>query len=150
MNYLVFAIYLFGLGFLDRLGGGGFAFIHPALPDKGWKPARRYGIPLAILALAYTSLWAILGAIILSIIFHFNLDEIEGRDWEEIALWSFAFAVALLPVCGLWAILPAGWWPLGIYLSNIGIKGFKLPWQYVELLRGSLIAIGASLGGSFG
>ena len=143
-------LYVVLIAFLDRWGGGGFEFLSPRIPDllkRGFKPARRFGIPIALVALGFSAENAVL-SLLLCALFTFNLKEIEQRDWEEIFLWSFAFAVSMWQVSGLYGVIPAVWWIVGIYLSNYGIKGRKLPWQYVELMRGALIPIGAHLYGS--
>ena len=138
-------IYLGLLPLMDRWGGGDLGFLGikdlPKAFTKGFKPVRRYGIPLALFLLAPTLENAVL-MVILGTVLSFNLNEIEARNWEEIALWSATYFFTLRLVAGPFGLLPALWWPLGIYLSNFGIRGRKLPWQYVELTRGLLLAIG--------
>ena len=147
---LLLYLYLIGIPFLDRLGGGGFGFLSPRIPDllaRGFKPARRFGIPIALFLLSPTPLNAVYMAV-LSLLFSLNLKEIEEKWSDEIVLYSLVLFFALGQVCGLYAALPAAWWPLGIYLSNTGIKGRKLAWHWVELIRGALIPAGALLYGA--
>lgn len=150
MSVALALFYAILLAFLDRLGGGGFAFLGPWVPNllrRGHKVARRFGIPAALFFLL-PSWTGLASCVLLAVIFSFNLDEIEERRWEEMFLWSAVFFYALLPFCGLWGLIPAVWWLLGIILSNYGIAGRKLPWHYVEALRGAFIALGAFLYGT--
>lgn len=139
------------MAFLDRWGGGGFHFLRAPFND-GQKAARKFGIP-AILWLTNPGFESGLAAGMLALLFSFNLDEIEARNAEEIALWSFVMFFGIAPFAGAWAALPAVWWPIGIYLSNFGwgVRQFKndndpfwqrsnrLDWFWVELIRGALI-----------
>ena len=132
---------------LDMWGGGGFGVISPRFPaflKHGIRQLRLFGIP-AILFFILPSWVSLVYAITLGAFFSINLDEIEARDWAVITFKSFVLFALLYMWCGWWACLPALWWPLGIYLSNFGIKGRKLDWAYVELLRGTLIALGVLL-----
>jgi hypothetical protein len=136
-------IYIPLLPFLDRLGGGGYDNL-PAPFNTGQKWARRFLLPSLLWLLSLTLTNAVYCAT-LAFIFCFNLDEIEERNWEEIFLWTATFFFCLTPTCGWYGLIPACWWPLGIYLSNIGVKGRKLDWFFVELFRGLFIAVGALL-----
>jgi hypothetical protein len=140
------------LAFLDRFAGGGFKSL-PSPFNDGWKPARRILIPLT-LWLTQPRLETVGYALMLGYIFCLNLDEIEDRNWDEISVWSLCLFFALKPFSGFWATIPATWWPIGIYLSNFGIKlkfwakesngiktQFYLDWFWVELIRGACIGL---------
>ncbi len=136
--------YLLLLPFLDRWGGGGFPQIEqlPPMLKKGFRQARIFGIPFSLFLLSLTFGNFVL-LICLAILFSLNLQMIEDKNWTEITLWCLAFFVLLTPVSGIFGLIPAAWFALGIYLSNTGIRGRKLDWFYVELIRGLLIAVGA-------
>jgi len=147
MHKLLVFLYIPLLAFFDRWGGGGFEFISPRIPDllkRGFLAIRRFGIPIALFLLSTTLVNAVLcGA--LCILLCLNEDYIEDKNWYLAFTWSGLLTISLYSVCGIFALLPAGWWLLGIYLSNNGPESRKLPWQYVELLRGAFIGLGAFL-----
>lgn len=127
--------------YLYRYGGGD---IWPF--KKGLKQARRYILPIYI-ALATNT---VLTPAILSLITHFNLKEIEERRWEDIVCYGLAQAWCFFAFAGLWSLLIALWWVVGVFLSNIGIpikftkdgpEVHKLDWKYVELIHGGLIGL---------
>lgn len=124
---------------LYRLGGGGFWFL-PAPFNKGHKWARRYILPALV---AWVSGWYIESAL-LSLILHFNLDEIESRRWDDIACYGFAQAFTVAR-SGFYLGIVGAWWFCGTWLSNIGItlnkKNYRLDWFFVELIQGA--ALGA-------
>ena len=132
-----------GVGaFLDRLGGGGFGWVGA----KGWlaeghKWARRYLLPALLMVKSGWSWQHLAGAAILSAVLSFNLDEIAQRDWEEIALHPLALGLGTFLLGGSWwwSGVVAGWWLLGVYLSNVGVRGWKLGWHWVESGRGGLL-----------
>ena len=142
--------YLLLFPFLDRWGGGGFAFLSSSCPwplSIGFKPARRYALPLLLLLSLPTSS-GIVGAILLSIYFHLPLPEYSDSPsifYSFAALASLLLTGALLPFADAWAALSGFATFLGIYLSNSGFAGRKLAWHYVELLRGLAIAVGVLL-----
>ena len=143
LNWLLVPVY----AFLDRWGGGGFAFLgasenHPL--GKGAKWARRYGIPLLVWLNNRTLDQAIL-CVALGAILSFNLKEIAERDWEEVFLHGFGIAAVLWPTAGRWALLVPAWWVLGVFWSNIGILGRKIGWHWVELIRGAMIGLALAL-----
>ena len=133
MNLPLITTYTIGIATLDRLGG------------SYSKAFRRYGIPSAIYLLHPTSLQHAIASIMLAVLFSLNLDEIEQRNWEEIYLYSIALAFCTY-IYGDWlCILPSSIWLLGIYLSNIGLNGWRLDWRYVEIARGAAIGLAATL-----
>lgn len=128
--------------FLDRWGGGGFAFlgIKKGILSRGVKAARRFGIPGLLWGLNPTldqAFWS--GT--MAAVFSTDLDEIEDRKWDTIALYGIALAGALRPLAGYWALIVPAWWLVGTYWSNIGINGKKLGWHWVELVRGATIGL---------
>ena len=133
--------------FLDRWGGGGFAFlgITTGPLSRGLKIARRLGIPLGVWLLNQTWEQAILCAIMAGIL-STNLDEIAERKWDTVFLYGVALGFVLYPLAGLWALLVPAWWFGSVYWSNIGIWGTKIGWHWVELVRGALIGLALFLG----
>ncbi len=123
--------------FLYRLGGGPILGI-----KKGWKPARRYILPIAIAI----KTGAIIPMIVFSAITHFNLQEIEERRWEEVFCYGMSQAWCFL-FAGLASGFVGAWWIVGVYLSNIGIAlfkdraRFKIDWFWVELIQGCIIGL---------
>jgi len=129
------AFYAVACAFLYRWGGGGFAFLPPPF-CFGWKGARRYLLPLYIAMI--TSWWPQM--VVLSMILHFNLGEIQARRWDDIACYGLAQAwcfAAAGPISGL----IGAWWILGCWLSNIGIFGRRLDWFFVEISQGIIIGL---------
>ncbi len=128
--------------FLDRWGGGGFTFlgIKSGILSRGFKTARRFGLPALVFSLNPTFDQTLL-AIVMGAILSFNLKEIGQRDWEEVFLHGFGLAAALWPIAGKVALIIPVWWLVGIYLSNIGIGRKRLGWHWVELIRGALIGV---------
>jgi hypothetical protein len=138
--------------FLYRWGGGGYKMLPGAL-GRGWKPARRYGIPLAVALYAW-DWWMIPPALLLCGILHFNLDEIEERDWDDVASYGFAQAFCFYKA-GILASIVGAWWMLGVYMSNHdlpflkqrvpsterGYQGVRLDWWWVEYLQGAVIGV---------
>lgn len=132
--------------FLDRLGGGGFGF----LGAKGWlaeghKWARRFGIPALVWGLNPTWEQAILSGVMVGI-FCTALDEIVERKWDTIFLYGVALSAVLYPLAGIWSLLPAAWWYIGVWYSNKGMFGWRLGWHWVELIRGLAIGLAVALG----
>lgn len=134
---VVDVLFIFGCGVLYRWGGGKLPFL-PGPFSKGWKAARRFGIPLILIAYVGFDLEMIPGVLLLSVILHFNLDEIEERDWDDVATYGFAQSFALHPA-GWLAAAPGVWWIIGVLWSNIGIKGHRLGWHWVEFIHGLMI-----------
>jgi len=129
------------LAFCDRLGGGGFGW----LGAKGWlatghKWVRRYLLPATIWWLNQTWEQAFL-CVLMAIILSTDLDEIEQRQWDTVAMFGISLAYVLYPLAGLLGLAVPAWWLLGIYLSNIGLNQWKLGWHWVELIRGGLIGL---------
>lgn len=126
--------------FLDRWGGGGFAFlgVKKGILTRGIKAARRFGIPAVVFSLNPTFEQALL-SVVMGAILSFNLNEIGQNDLEEVFLHGFGLGAALWPIAGVWAMLIPVWWFAGVYLSNVGIRGKKLGWHWVELIRGGII-----------
>lgn len=149
----------FWLGFLDRWGGGGFEFLgrRVPLPKKGWKAARRVGVPLSVL------MWSLsfersLFAVAMLAILAFNLNELEPehhvparRDWEEIFLYAFGLAFCVWTLAGWWSALVVSAWPFGVYWSHKGIGGHRLGHHWLELFfRSFAIGWAVVLAGWFG
>ncbi len=129
MNWLLIPL----CAYLYRWGGGD---IWPF--KKGWKPARRYLLP-SLLALAVFQAQFTVSMIILSLITHFNLQEIEDRNWEEIALYGFGQAWCFSILSGFWSGLLAAFWILGVWISNESPWAGKFDWRYVELTQGAVM-----------
>lgn len=142
-------------GVLYRWGGGGFDFA-PWPLNIGWKPARRYLLPLF---LAYLSGWWI-PMTLLSIILHFNLEEIKTRRWDDVCTYGFAQAWCFAGAGWISGLIGA-WWFVGTWFSNIGIQtemfcprrlgvpmhwtkckiDLRLDWFWVELVQGCLMGL---------
>lgn len=85
----------------------------------------------------YTS--EIIPIIVLCIILHYNLDEIEEKDWDDVSCYGLAQAWCLYPMAGIWSGVVGLWWIVGVLWSNLANEKFKLKWHYVELIHGFLI-----------
>jgi len=77
--------------------------------------------------------------VILSAILHFNLDEVEERDWDDVACYGMAQTACFIAMSGVWAWVLGLWWLLGTYWSNNGENEYRLDWKYVEIVQGFLI-----------
>lgn len=107
------------------------------MPDPfnaGFKPARRYLLPFVVVWFTQAYLYALM----LSVMLHYNLDEIEEKDWDDVSCYGLAQAWCFSYLGAISGIL-ALWWILGVVLSNIKIFKNKLDWFYVELGQGALI-----------
>jgi len=112
------------------------------IPKK--KLLRRLGIPL-YLFLTLPRVEVGLGCLLLGIIFTFNLDEIEERDWDDVLCYGLAISFCLTPLAGFISCLVGFWWLIGVLLSNIGINKWRLPWRWVEIGMGIAIALAINL-----
>jgi hypothetical protein len=123
------------LAYLYRWGGGD---IYPM--KKGFKPARRYGIPLALF-LYDPNVMNIIPMVILSLILHFNLTEIETKEWDDVFCYGFAQAWCLSWLAGPYSIWVGLVWITGVLASNKFPERFKLDWKYVELIFGFTLGL---------
>jgi len=124
--------------YLYRLGGGD---IWPF--KRGYKWVRRYLLPLSVVL--YTqSMYSIVPMLLFSLICHFNLDEIEERDWDDVCCYGLAQAFCFYYIAGFNSIAVASSWVFGTLWSNNGPK--KLPWHWVEFLHGLIIGLVVILG----
>ena len=121
---------LLSIPILDRVAGGDLK-----LPYK--KLLRRIGIPLVIF-ISFPSINVALTMILMGIVLSFNLDEIEEKDWDDVFCYGLALSACLFLVSGIYSILVAFTWLVGVLLSN---KWNRVDWKYVEIARGASIAL---------
>lgn len=74
-------------------------------------------------------------------VFHFNLDEIEERDWDDVITYGLAQAWCLSWIGGINSISVAITWIVGVWLSNCVPDKYKLDWKYVEIIQGFTIGL---------
>lgn len=117
----------------DRLSGS-----DAKIPKK--KLLRRLGIPTILFCLHPTPFQAVL-SVLLAIILSTDLDEIEDREWDTILQYGLSISFCLMLTSGVWGLLPGLWWMLGVWLSNFGIKNWRLDWKWVEVGRGLFISL---------
>jgi hypothetical protein len=104
-----------------------------------WKPARRYGIPALLFAYDPNKL-NILPMLILCLILHFNLDEIEENDMDDVFCYGMAQSWCMWWLAGPYSVLVGLTWITGVLLSNRELLyKFKLDWKYVELAQGFVL-----------
>jgi len=105
-----------------------------------WKPARRYLLPLALYFYRPDPM-NIIPMVVLSIVFHFNLDEIEEKDWDDVFCYGLAQAWCLAWVNPIVSGLVALSWLLVVLASNKLPERMKLPWAWCELIQGLVIGL---------
>jgi hypothetical protein len=77
--------------------------------------------------------------LILCAIFHFNLDEVEEKDWDDVFCYGVAQSWCLWWIGGISSIWASITWLFGVWASNCLPERFKLDWKYVELAQGFVI-----------
>lgn len=105
---------------MDRLGGNGYKWV------------RRFGIPLMVWMLNPT-LAQIPLSITMAVVYTFNLDEIEEKDYESIFTHGCAVSLGVCLLGGGWVVsIPIVW----TVLTYASLRWNKFDWMYVELGRG--------------
>lgn len=122
-------VIMFGvISMLYSLGGG------------GWKPLRRYVMPMAIIAtlLPFKKTWQnILAALLLALPLHYGYTEIvDGLNWPAMAALGAVMGLSWAPVARslVWATMAT--LCLAFCLSVALNKYFGLDWMWAEYIVG--------------